>query len=421
MGSLYSVNSTDGSITTEGSITSNSTSSGLLFPRLDTTQRDAISSPLAGMQIYNTTIGEPEVYIGAPAGLLNGDFSAWNQGTDFQSPAPNTQLADHWYASPTQFGAPEYARYPSAGPNPVFAVARTAFVLNNCAFYQDIPATQYRGQTVSFTVNVAYPGGSIPTIGLTMFDGTNTYSGGASNGGPVTPVAGVISLTATNIRVTINTQGGNVGIPQVTFSNATLTGISTNWLSMTTPVINAAGANTQVQFNNSGAFGASANFIFDSANSKLGVGAIPSGTFSLINSKVQALSAISIISTGVASGNTFLTFANNDVTIEGLSLNYNFGTSIGTLTSIVDLQLTSGSGPNGLLYMKAAGNIGINTSTPNTSAILDITSTTQGFLPPRMTMTERNAIATPADGLMIYQTDNTPGIYARVSGAWTQL
>ncbi len=48
--------------------------------------------------------------------------------------------------------------------------------------------------------------------------------------------------------------------------------------------------------------------------------------------------------------------------------------------------------------------IGIGTLTPNSSAVLETKSTTQGFLPPRMTTTERNLIATPAEGLMIYNT-----------------
>ena len=56
------------------------------------------------------------------------------------------------------------------------------------------------------------------------------------------------------------------------------------------------------------------------------------------------------------------------------------------------------------------GAVGINIAIPNSSATLDITSTTKGFLPPRMTKTQRNAIASPATGLEIYQTDNIPGL-----------
>ncbi len=52
--------------------------------------------------------------------------------------------------------------------------------------------------------------------------------------------------------------------------------------------------------------------------------------------------------------------------------------------------------------------VGINTdnSLPNSSAMLDVRSTSKGLLPPRMTTMERNAIASPAAGLVIYNTDD---------------
>ena len=50
---------------------------------------------------------------------------------------------------------------------------------------------------------------------------------------------------------------------------------------------------------------------------------------------------------------------------------------------------------------------GIGTTNPAASAKLDITSTTQGFLPPRMTTTQRDAISSPATGLTVYCTDCT--------------
>jgi hypothetical protein len=57
--------------------------------------------------------------------------------------------------------------------------------------------------------------------------------------------------------------------------------------------------------------------------------------------------------------------------------------------------------------------VAINTdgSTPDNSAMLDVKSTSKGLLVQRMTQTSRNAIASPANGLLIYQTDNTPGYY----------
>ena len=49
--------------------------------------------------------------------------------------------------------------------------------------------------------------------------------------------------------------------------------------------------------------------------------------------------------------------------------------------------------------------VGIGTAAPDASAALDITSTTSGLLPPRMTKVQRDAIATPAAGLIMYCTD----------------
>jgi hypothetical protein len=60
-----------------------------------------------------------------------------------------------------------------------------------------------------------------------------------------------------------------------------------------------------------------------------------------------------------------------------------------------------------------AQGVGINTTgaAADTSAILDLSSTAKGFLPPRMTAVQRSAIVLPATGLLIYQTDGTAGLY----------
>src|SRR5262245_21616622 len=69
----------------------------------------------------------------------------------------------------------------------------------------------------------------------------------------------------------------------------------------------------------------------------------------------------------------------------------------------------------------STGSAGIGTITPNSSSALDIVSTTQGVLVSRMTMTQRNAIVSPATGLLIYQTNNTPGFYYYTGAAWTAV
>ncbi|NBV51526.1 hypothetical protein EBR78_09975, partial [bacterium] len=50
------------------------------------------------------------------------------------------------------------------------------------------------------------------------------------------------------------------------------------------------------------------------------------------------------------------------------------------------------------------GALGIGTVSPNASAMLEVSSTNKGFLPPRMTTAQRNAITSPATGLLIFNT-----------------
>ena len=62
----------------------------------------------------------------------------------------------------------------------------------------------------------------------------------------------------------------------------------------------------------------------------------------------------------------------------------------------------------------AQNNVGIGTTSPDASALLELQSTNSGFLPPRMTTTQRDAIASPATGLYIWNT--TIGRYEYNSG-----
>ena len=72
-----------------------------------------------------------------------------------------------------------------------------------------------------------------------------------------------------------------------------------------------------------------------------------------------------------------------------------------------------------------AQNVAINSdgSAPDASAMLEVKSTTKGLLPPRMTEAQRDAIGTPATGLIIYCTDcGSNGEMQVYNGsAWTNI
>ena len=65
------------------------------------------------------------------------------------------------------------------------------------------------------------------------------------------------------------------------------------------------------------------------------------------------------------------------------------------------------------------GDVGVGTYSPDPSAILDLVANDRGLLVPRLTTAERNAIANPAEGLIIYNTDEGRlEVWSNGSGNW---
>src|SRR5690242_8252768 len=64
--------------------------------------------------------------------------------------------------------------------------------------------------------------------------------------------------------------------------------------------------------------------------------------------------------------------------------------------------------------------VGIGTTIPNASSILDLSSTTKGLLAPRMTTAQRTAIVSPANGLMVYDT-NTNSFWFYNGSSWNAV
>ena len=103
--------------------------------------------------------------------------------------------------------------------------------------------------------------------------------------------------------------------------------------------------------------------------------------------------------------------------LDGISVAYRTGSRIilGGVNDFLDFSTVNST----RMTVNNLGNVLIGTTTDTASAILNVSSTTKGFLPPRMTNAQRLAIASPAVGLMVYCTDATEGLYINKSTGWT--
>jgi hypothetical protein len=74
-----------------------------------------------------------------------------------------------------------------------------------------------------------------------------------------------------------------------------------------------------------------------------------------------------------------------------------------------------------LFSLQVSAQTGIGTTSPHASAKFEVFSENKGFLPPRMTASQRGNIPSPAAGLMVYQTDGSDGVYVYKVSGWIQM
>jgi hypothetical protein len=72
-----------------------------------------------------------------------------------------------------------------------------------------------------------------------------------------------------------------------------------------------------------------------------------------------------------------------------------------------------------IAQLNAQNNVGIGTTTPAASALLELQASDKGMLVPRMTTVQRTAIAAPATGLLVFDTD--AGCFFYYSAGWVSL
>ena len=142
-----------------------------------------------------------------------------------------------------------------------------------------------------------------------------------------------------------------------------------------------------------------------------------SSATNLLNLKVGGVSAFSVnrfgaTRIGLTSGNNWLFSSNQLISSQNAFIAASGNVILGTSAFVGGIQANNTGGK--------VCDTGVNTAI-TTSAVLEVVSTTKGFLPPRMTSAQRLAIATPATGLMVYQTDGTEGLYIKKSGGWALI
>lgn len=165
-----------------------------------------------------------------------------------------------------------------------------------------------------------------------------------------------------------------------------------------------AGSNTQIQYNNSNAFGASSSLFWDNGQSALTVD----------NGYLRGTTG-SWLELYESDQNNFFRVRMDQAFMQMYSVATNtpaftIGTTTSTITLATDTNnetiLSSSKGfeiapgtNSGVLIKSGASN-----TSANTSAQLDVFSTTKGFLAPRMSTVQRDAISSPAEGLFVVNT-----------------
>lgn len=418
--------------------TINSTTKGFLPPRMTTTERNAISTPATGLSVYNTTTNTNDYYNG----------SAW-----VSQAAGNIYTADGTLTGnrTVTMGSNTLSFSGNISVNGLTVGKGTNNILTNTAVGIDtLPAVTTGFQNTAFgyqvarfltsgTYNAAFGLQTLYTLTTGVGNSAFGYSCLYSNNGSRNSAFGSASFYSLSSGNDNTAFGGNAG-------RYIADGVTANTIANTSIFIGQdtkALANNQsnqivIGYNATG-LGSNTTVIGNSSTTDTAIygrmlvnySTPVIGTYAL---DVQGTGRF----TGQVNGDSFQGlntasrggFISNYATASYLILGQWFGNSGSTRKNAIISRTTDYGVTNANLLNLFADNTfqfddaSAYAGAPNqtsASAFVEIKSTTKGFLPPRMTETQKNAISTPATGLVIYQTDGTEGLYQYKSTGWAAL
>lgn len=214
-----------------------------------------------------------------------------------------------------------------------------------------------------------------PASGLMIYNST-TVQLEINIGTPATPKWASGSGALTNISINNNTSPAGTVIGQMVYNTNAASGLPVG------PVYWDGGKWVAVGSN------ANTTEVFTSGTPPTAL--YPSGTTGVVYTDTLS-SSLTLGNQYIWNGSSFVSYTSPNATAF-----YNQNTTN-----------DAGSAKSTTIYRPGALGLG-STTKPDASAQLDVNSTSKGFLPPRMTQAQMNAIASPADGLIVYCTDCSP-------------
>jgi hypothetical protein len=267
-------------------------------------------------------------------------------------------------------------------------------------------------------------------LNISGSDQTNTaYSGG---GGVVRIYGGLNNGTAAQGMVILAHDGtvarGNVGVGEASPTARLQVKGSGSTSATTSLLVQNSAATTTLSVNDAGELSLPSTAPKITLGGNLTITSTVSPTRQMVYDVLNG--NLSIYSGGVGEGyfigNRLTNSRTSTAFVTPNALNNLGSSSITAYDNDGNIALQASNNGNRSIVLKGLGASGAvligNITTANGSvysAILQADSTTQGFLPPRMTNAQRLLITTPAVGLMVYCTDAVEGIYVYKSTGWT--